>query len=202
MIRAWVVVIGGLLVFTSPTLSAAQSFEMSALAGYTLPVEFSDHAPEIDKAGIGGGATMSFQGAWFFTPRWGVEGSWSQQFTAYEIGAGGETLDVHRMSIGRMHGNVVYQFGAADARVQPYVFGGIGSAIFSARDLETEYKLSLALGTGIKYFRWPGIGLVGRVRYTPTMMNDTESADFCDPFGYCQSTLQQIDFLGGVVFRF
>lgn len=182
--------------------ATAQTIEMSALAGYTPAVEFSNHAPEIDKAGIDGGTTMSFQGAWFFTPRWGVEASWSQQFTAYEIGVGGDTVDLHKMSIFKIYGNAVYRFGEADARLQPYVFGGIGSAFLSARDLETESKLSFALGAGLKYFRWPGIGLVGRFRFTPIMMNDTGSADFCDPFGYCQSTLRQFDLMGGVVFRF
>ena len=202
MNRACVVVLVGLIVATSSVPAAAQTFEISALAGYTPPVEFADHAPEVDKAGIGGGATMSFNGTWFFMPHWGIEASFSQQFTAYEIGAGGETLDVHRMSIAKLYGSVVYQFGDAEARLQPYVFGGAGSAICTARDLDTEYKLSFSLGAGIKYFRWPGIGLVGNFRFTPTMMNDTASADFCDPFGYCQSTLRQIGVLGGVVFRF
>ena len=34
------------------------------------------------------------------------------------------------------------------------------------------------------------------------MMNDRDAGDFCDAFGYCQSTLQQFDFLGGVKIRF
>lgn len=200
MSRPGAIAIAALLWSAVP--AAAQEVELSALGGYTFGVAFDDHAPEIDDAGIGGGVTFSFQGAWFFTPRWGVEASWSQQFSAYQIESGGDTVDVHDMSIYKILGNVVYRFGEADARLQPYVFGGIGSAFLSARDLGTESKLSFALGAGLKYFRWPGIGLVGRFRFTPIMTNDTGSADFCDPFGYCQSTLRQIDLMGGVVFRF
>jgi hypothetical protein len=40
------------------------------------------------------------------------------------------------------------------------------------------------------------------VRYKPTMLNDEESADFCDPFGFCQGTLHQIEFAAGGVVRF
>jgi hypothetical protein len=39
-------------------------------------------------------------------------------------------------------------------------------------------------------------------RYKPTMLNDEDAADFCDPFGFCQGTLQQIEFAGGAVVRF
>jgi hypothetical protein len=34
------------------------------------------------------------------------------------------------------------------------------------------------------------------------MLNDEESGDFCVPFGFCQGTLSQIEFAGGVVLRF
>ena len=39
-------------------------------------------------------------------------------------------------------------------------------------------------------------------RYKPTMLNDEDEADFCDPFGFCQGTLSQIEFAGGAIVRF
>jgi len=35
----------------------------------------------------------------------------------------------------------------------------------------------------------------------PTMLND-ESSDFCDPFGFCQGSLNQFEMTGGLVLRF
>jgi hypothetical protein len=33
------------------------------------------------------------------------------------------------------HGNVVYQLGSADARLRPFVFGGLGATFFKADNL-------------------------------------------------------------------
>ena len=72
----------------------------------------------------------------------------------------------------------------------------------SAHDLETESKPSLGMGGGLVYAVSRSIGIEARGVYRPTMMNDSEAGDFCDAFGYCQSTLQQFDFLGGIKIRF
>jgi len=106
------------------------------------------------------------------------------------------------MTAQQLHGDVVYRFGAAGARTQPFVFGGLGATFFQSNDLPTETKLSLGLGGGVKAFVWQDVGLLGQVRYKPTFLNDESAGDFCDPFGFCQSTLQQFEFAGGVVVRF
>ena len=77
-----------------------------------------------------------------------------------------------------------------------------GATFFSADHQESETKFSFGLGAGVKYFRWNAVGLRAHVRYRPTMLNDKDAADFCDPFGFCQGTLQQIEFMGGAVVRF
>jgi hypothetical protein len=63
-------------------------------------------------------------------------------------------------------------------------------------------KFSLNVGAGVKYFPWRRIGARAHVRYIPTLLSDTSSGDFCDPFGFCQGVLNQFEFAGGVVFRF
>ncbi len=40
-----------------------------------------------------------------------------------------------------------------------------------------------------------------QARSTPIHLNDS-SADFCDPFGFCQGWLRQLEVTGGVVVRF
>ena len=106
------------------------------------------------------------------------------------------------MTVRQLHGDVVYHLGAPDARLRPFVFGGLGATFFSADELKSETKFSFGLGAGVKYFRWNAVGLRAHFRYKPTLMSDKDAAEFCDPFGFCQGTLQQIEFMGGAVIRF
>ena len=179
-----------------------QSFEVSGLAGYTPSADLANTAPELTGTGIRGGFTWGLQGGWLLTPRWGVEALWTQQSSAQTIDTGSGSAELYTMTVRQLHGDAVYHLRSADARLRPFVFGGLGTTFFSADDLESETKFSFGLGAGVKYFRWNAIGIRAHFRYKPTMLNDEDAADFCDPFGFCQGTLQQVEFAGGVVFRF
>ena len=57
--------------------------------------------------------------------------------------------------------------------------------------------------------RWRGQVLAvakGRLpralRYKPVILADEDAGDFCDPFGFCQGWLHQVEIAGGVVVRF
>ena len=106
------------------------------------------------------------------------------------------------MTVRQLHGNVRPPFRGRDARLRPFVFAGLGATFFSADDLESETKFSFGLGGGVKYFPWKAIGVRGHFRYKPTMLNDEDAGRFCDPFGFCQGSLQQIEFAVGAVVRF
>jgi hypothetical protein len=114
----------------------------------------------------------------------------------------GGTADLFTLIAGQLHANVVYQFGGADARLQPLAFAGLGATFFRAEDVPSETKPSLGFGGGVTYFFSRSVGVRGHVRYKPTMLNDTSSGDFCDPFGFCQGTLQQVEFAAGAAMRF
>ena len=189
-----------LLVASAP--ARAQSWEVSGLAGFTPSAGLDNRAPELSELNIGGGFTWGIQGARLFGPRWGAEVLWTQQASALRVGTDTGSADLFSMTIGQLHGDVLYHFGPAEARLRPFVFGGLGATFFSADDLDSETKFSFGLGGGVKYFRWQSIGVRAHVRYKPTMLNDEDAADFCDPFGFCQGTLSQFEFAGGVVLRF
>jgi opacity protein-like surface antigen len=180
----------------------AQSWEVSGLAAFTPSAGLDNQAPELSELNIAGGFTWGIQGARLFGPRWGAEVLWTQQGSALTVGTEAGSTDLFTMTIRQLHGDVVYYFGAVDARLRPFVFGGLGATFFSADDLDSETKFSFALGAGVKYFRWESIGLRAHFRYKPTRLNDEDAADFCDPFGFCQGTLSQIEFAGGAVLRF
>ena len=82
------------------------------------------------------------------------------------------------------------------------MFGGLGATFFSADTVPSETKLSLDLGGGVKFFPWRSVGVRAHVRYKPTFLKDIASGDFCDPFGFCQAVLHQVEFVGAVVVRF
>jgi opacity protein-like surface antigen len=106
------------------------------------------------------------------------------------------------MTVRQLHGNVVYRLGRADAKWQPFAFAGLGATFFSADTVESETKLSLDVGGGVKYFISQSIGARAQFRYKPTFLNDTSAGRFCDPFGFCQGVLHQLEFAAGAVVRF
>jgi hypothetical protein len=180
----------------------AQSWEAAGLFGFTPSSAIDERAPELSDVDIRGDITWGFQGARFFTPSWGAEVLWTQQKSAQEIGTVDGKADLFTMTMRQLHGNVVYRLARSDAKWQPFVFGGLGATFFSADTVESETKLSLDVGGGVKFFLSQLIGARAHFRYKPTFLSDTSSGDFCDPFGFCQGVLQQIEFAGGVVVRF
>ncbi len=128
---------------------------------------------------------------------------WTQQQSALEGGtATSGAFDFFTMTVRQLQGNVLYEFGAREAKVRPFVFGGIGATFFSAADLQSETKLSFDGGAGLNYFAWRRIGLRAHGRFKPTALDDKSAGDFCDPFGFCQSSLSQVEFAAGAVVRF
>jgi outer membrane protein W len=209
--RATVVAVGiSALLATTPAAGqssvgrnfSSASWEASGLVAFVPSAELDRVAPQLDRLAIGGGFTWGLQAARFFSPNWGVEMIWTEQSSALEIDVADQTADLFTMTVGRLHGNAVYQFGGREKRLQPFAFAGLGTTYFRADDVESETKLSLGFGGGVKYFPWASVGIRGHFRYTPTLLNDDDAGDFCDPFGFCQSTLHQIETAAAVVIRF
>lgn len=189
-----------LLALTAPV--RAQSWEVSGLAGYTPSSALDRRAPELRQLDISGGFTWGVQGARFFAPQWGAEVLWMQEMSAQRVGTSTGSADLFALTAEQLQGNFVYRFGGSEAPLQPFAFAGIGATFFRADDVASETKLSLGFGGGVKYFFSRFVGVRGHVRYKPTMLNDTASGDFCDPFGFCQGSLQQFEFAAGAVLRF
>jgi opacity protein-like surface antigen len=180
----------------------AQSWELSALAGSVPAADLEQQSRDVDKASIGGGFLFTIQGARLLTPNWGVEVSFTQQYSSYDITMGGVKGSVFSIDIAQLHGDVVYEFGESGRRLRPFVFGGLGATLFTARDLPGETKLSFGAGGGAKMFVSPNVGIRAQVGYRPVVLGDDAAGDFCDPFGFCQSMLRRFDFAAGVSFRF
>jgi outer membrane protein W len=198
-----VVIAAAALVLLSMSVPAwAQSWELSGMAGQTQAANVDKQATELTDLDVRGGFTFGIEAARFFTPHWGAEVLWTEQSSALRLETGDGGADLFSMAIRQLHGNAVYQFGATDAPLRPFVFAGLGATFLTGDNLQSETKLSLGLGGGVKYFPWQTLGFRGHVRYKPTFMNDEEAGRYCDPFGFCQGTLQQMEFAVGAIIRF
>jgi outer membrane protein W len=198
-----------LLLLANSAPAAAQSapstvpaWEMSGMAGRTLAAGIDQQAPELSGLAVAGGFTFGIEAARFFGPNWGAEVLWTEQSSALRLEAADGSADLFSMAIRQLHGNAVYQFGATSSKLRPFVFAGLGATFLTGDELESETKMSFGIGGGLKYFPWQTVGIRGHVRYKPTLLNDEEAGRYCDPFGFCQGTLQQMEFAVGAVIRF
>ncbi len=178
-----------------------QGFEAALLGGYTTSGGLEPQAAGITDLELSGSFTWGASVGWFFSPRLGVEASWTRQDSALVIGTDRGQAELFDVSIDQLQGNLVYQFGGEQARLRPFVSAGLGAAFFGAPGLEGETKLSLGLGAGVKWLPTSKVGARLQARYSPTYLHDSGS-DYCDPFGFCQSWLHQLELTGGVSFRF
>lgn len=197
------VVAFGLVLTPQRAQAQEQKWEASAFAGYTPSADIDRRAPELNQLDVRGGFTWGLQAARRLTTHWGAEALWTQQRSALEGGATGSgPFDFFSMTVRQLQGHVRYEFGAGDAALRPFVFGGVGATFFSATNLQSETKLSLDYGAGLNYFAWRSVGMRAHVRFKPTALHDKSAGDVCDPFGFCQSWLSTVEFAVGAVVHF
>jgi hypothetical protein len=186
----------------SAASARAQSWEASLLAGYTPSAGLDRTAPELTLLDVRGGFTWGVQAGRLFGERWGAEILWTRQQSALQIANESGSTDLFLFDIGDLHADAVYHLAGREAKMRPFLFAGLGAAFFSGGELPSETKLSWTIGGGAKYVPWTSIGFRGHVRWKPVMLNDESAGDFCDPFGFCQSWLSQLELMGGVSVRF
>ncbi len=101
----------------------------------------------------------------------------------------------------------LYAFRSPEAKLKPYVVGGLGFTHFSANNLlGFSNRFSYNLGGGVKYFFTYHVGLRLEARWSPSETT-TGLAEYCDPFYGCyQSTAANMAQQGqvnlGLIFRF
>ena len=190
-----------LLLLLLPAPAFAQRTEIALLGGYTTSGDIDQKALGIQELEVKGSFTWGVEAGHFFSDHAGIEASWTQQQAALAIGTSAGSAELFDMKLRLLQGSFVYQFGGTDARVRPFVLAGLGATFLSATDLESETKLSWAAGAGLKWFPSKRVGARVQARYAPTVLGDS-SSDVCDPFGFCQGSLHQFEFMGGLVLRF
>ena len=127
---------------------------------------------------------------------------------------GGGSQDFTDMRLYNYHGIFTYNFLDAEAKVRPYVFGGLGATVYGFEpiggfDVDGSTKFSTTWGGGVKVFATPSLGFKATARWTPTYIKSDPTGIWCSPFypwvcwvvGEADYS-NQLEFSAGVVFRF
>ena len=188
------------LLFMAPSVWA-QKTELALLGGMTSSAGIEKKAIEIKDLKLASGLSLGGAVTRFFSTHVGAEISFAHQQSALTLTTATDEADLLDVGIGQLYGSFVYQFGADGARLRPFLFGGLGATFLSSPYLESETKLAWSAGAGLRWFPSKQAGLRLHLRYNPTRLNDA-SSDVCDPFGFCQDALKQVEIMGGLILRF
>jgi outer membrane protein W len=192
-------VVSSVLLLAVP--ASAQRFEAAGLFGYTTSAGLDQVARELQDLEIGGGFTWAGQFDYFFTSNLGVEASWAQREGDVTVSTSAGKGGLFDLDARQLLGSVVYQWGAEESKLRPFVVGGLGATFFEAEDIRSETKFAWAAGGGVKLYFHRRLGIKLQAKLNSTVLDD-ESSDFCDPFGFCSSSVNPFELLSGVVFRF
>ena len=172
----------------APAMAQDPRVEISGTAGWTFSDGVSGGTARVNgeefsrvdpKDAFSWGARIGF----FATPNVEVGALFSSQSTTYQISGLGQTLDFADGSIYNYHGYLAYNFGESDAKVRPYVLGGLGATQFGSltvganiarpngstgATIDGNTKFSTTWALGVKLYPSKNVGLRLEGRRTPT----------------------------------
>ena len=137
------------------------------------------------------------------------------QFSTLQI-RGTRDVEIGDLGIKNYHGYFAYNWGASDAPIRPFAFGGLGATSFGSVDFQTvnrsgtiegESQFSTTWGAGVKFLANGRFGGRFHVRVTPTYIKTDSVGWWCDPYWGCYLVgdaqySNQFEFAGGIVARF
>ena len=219
MLRRITVMVLGVLLMAGT--ARAQRVETSFNVGYGGS-EGIDTDPTLllgqiyDKLSLDSGASFNFTAGVFLTQGAQVEFLYGHQSSQLNAEGSGVQLPLSDLSITNYMFNLNYSFGHSDAKLRPYVFGGIGATHYgfgnnlvpgSTVDIGGESRFATNWGGGIKYYFTPSVGVKAGFRWTPTYIKSDPAGVWCDPFYGCWALSDaqysnQFETSAGVTIRF
>lgn len=183
------------------------TFEVTPMAGFRWSGEVSEFTDaSIDALEFGDDPAFGLSFGLLVGERTRLEFSWSTQATEVDVipMGGGAPLDTFDVDVEYFHLGGTYEFEDTGERL--YVGAWLGATSFQAEGGDREFKISAALGLGVKYLFTKNFGLRIQGRIVPTIF-DSDSTVLCTGSGTCFVTLDSASFwqpelMGGVVLRF
>ncbi len=189
------------LVAVCATPALAQRNEITLLGGYASAGSIEKRALGIEELKVKDGFTWGLEAGRSFSDHFGAEASWHEQRSAMVIGTSAGSAELFDMKLDTLQGSFVYRPGSPNPRFEGFLLAGLGATILSGAGPDTETKFSWSVGGGVKWFPHKRLGARVEARYAPTVLGGS-SSDVCDPFGFCQGSLHQLELMGGLVLRF
>jgi len=182
-------------------------FEVAPMAGFRWSGEVSEFTDaSVDALEFGDDPAFGLNFGLLVGERTRVELSWSHQATSVDVmpADNGPALDTFDVDVDYLHIGSTYEFEDTGERL--YVGVWLGGTSFQPEGGDREFKLSVALGVGVKYLFSKNFGLRLQGRIIPTIF-DSDSTVLCTGSGTCYVTLDSASFwqpeiMGGVVLRF
>jgi opacity protein-like surface antigen len=221
MRKAPLLVVAALLV-SAVSATAQGKVEVSAIFGYTLSdgvTGSSITAPDGHSYNAVDLKDSLNWGLWFgvmASDNFEVGFMFNQQKSGLRLEGPQQNKDIGDMSIDSYHGYFGFNFRDKEAKVRPYIIGGLGATHFGAVNYTNASnqpgstpgatQFSTTWGAGIKFYPSKRVGLRFGFRWTPTYIKSDPGGWWCTYWGcYMTSDAQyanQFDFSGGLTIRF
>ena len=211
------------LAVTSTAWAQAPKVEFSALIGWTLSDGVSGdpylagNGKTYDRIDLKDSMNYGFSLGFFVNPSAEIGFLWRRQATELTLLGPVAKDKLADINVDGYHGYGAYYFGDPDAKVHPYIMGGLGMTNYggisfkktdgSTSNISGTAKFSSTWGAGVKVSASPKVGLKFGMQWTPTYIKSDAAGWWCDPWFGCYvigdaQYSNQFEFNGGIVFRF
>ena len=210
------------LAASSAAWAQAPKVEVSALFGYSLADGVSGdpfragNGQTYDRVDPKDSMNFTLSGGFFVGPNAEVGFMWRRSPSTLEI-SGTTTTELGDINIDGYHGFFAYNFGDSEAKVRPYVLGGLGATHYGSTSftktggatatIGSNTQFSTTWGAGVKIYPAPKVGFQAGIQWTPTYIKSDAAGWWCDPWWGCYvigdaQYSNQFEFAAGVTFRF
>jgi opacity protein-like surface antigen len=211
-----------LVVLSSTAWAQSPKVEITGLFGYTLADGVSGDAYKAqngqtyDRVDPKDSMNFGFSIGFFLSPKAEIGFLWRRQPTQIEI-SGTTVTNLGNINIDGYHGYGAYYFGDPEAKVHPYIMGGLGATRYGSvtytratgvtATTSGATQFSTTWGAGVKVTASKNVAVKLGMQWTPTYIKSDAVGWWCDPWWGCYvvSSAQyanQFEFVGGLAVRF
>jgi hypothetical protein len=210
--RTNLLLVMALIVMAAPAAWAQKGIEITPFVGGQINGGMDISTPIFNRIDVQNGLNFGITGGYLLGEYTGVEFMWNHNKanTVAQFTGGGNFPKVFQLQTNQFLGDYVVHFKGRESRLRPFVFAGLGvSNLAPGRsDAGSITRFAWNFGGGAKYNFSKHLGVRVQVKTSPTYVNSGAKQFWCDPiWGGCWSMgennfLQELDFSGGLTFRF